>query len=205
MAGYLQISPDRHWTASGGLLEWVVRWLADNVQDAELATRLTEIADAHLDMLVLDDFPSTDRQAILDLMCRGLVPAARRSLRPTPGSMEVVMKHLQSLTRLACIEGNPSPRTDQFMRHGSDFRATSEDEYARLAAEFLRRSWPEGVPTKRDGDGVTRMYDPQSNTFAVYNPDLSMRTFFKPDPARHGYPTNWDFWLAQPGSPTRWA
>ena len=25
------------------------------------------------------------------------------------------------------------------------------------------------------------------------------RTFFKPDPALHGYPTNWDCWLAQPG------
>ena len=26
------------------------------------------------------------------------------------------------------------------------------------------------------------------------------RTFYKPDPSIHSYPTNWDYWLAQPGS-----
>lgn len=30
--------------------------------------------------------------------------------------------------------------------------------------------------------------------------DGTTRTFYRPDPASHGYPTNWDYWMAQPGS-----
>lgn len=44
-----------------------------------------------------------------------------------------------------------------------------------------------------------RVYDPATNTFGSYNLDGSTRTLFQPDPAIHGFATNWDYWLSQPG------
>jgi pyocin large subunit-like protein len=43
------------------------------------------------------------------------------------------------------------------------------------------------------------MYDPATNTFGAYNASGTTRTFYMPDPLLHGYPGNWDYWLAQPG------
>ncbi len=55
------------------------------------------------------------------------------------------------------------------------------------------------LPTKIGADGCIRVYDRATNTFAVYEPDGTTATFYKPDPAKHGYPTNEDYWQAQPG------
>src|SRR5215472_7838690 len=96
--------------------------------------------------------------------------------------------------------GDPATLADHFARHGADFGATTADEYAAQASAFLQRSQAEGLPTKVDSRGVIRVYDPNTNTFGAYNPNGTTRTFYKPDPSIHGYPTNWDYWLAQPGS-----
>jgi pyocin large subunit-like protein len=95
--------------------------------------------------------------------------------------------------------GNPSTLEDHFHRHGRDFGAKSAEEYARMASEFLRRSRSERLPTKVDAQGVIRVHDPSTNTFGSYNPNGTIRTFYKPNPATHRYPTNLDYWNAQPG------
>jgi pyocin large subunit-like protein len=95
--------------------------------------------------------------------------------------------------------GNPSTLDDHFDRHGGDFGATSAHDYARMASAFLQRALREGLPTKVDSRGVIRVYDPRTNTFASYNPDGTTKTFYKPDPAQHGYPTNMDYWNNQQG------
>lgn len=48
-------------------------------------------------------------------------------------------------------------------------------------------------------DGTIRVYDRASNTFGSFTPNGATRTFYKPDPARHPYATNWDYWMVQPG------
>jgi filamentous hemagglutinin len=55
------------------------------------------------------------------------------------------------------------------------------------------------LPTKIDPNGVVRVYDPNANIFGSYNSDGSTKTFYKPDPAQHGYPSNIDYWNAQKG------
>jgi len=70
---------------------------------------------------------------------------------------------------------------DHFERHGGDFRAKDADDYARQAWEFLQRARAEGLPTKVDEDGVIRIFDPKTRTFAAYNRDGTTKTFFKPD------------------------
>jgi hypothetical protein len=69
---------------------------------------------------------------------------------------------------------------DHYLRHGKDFGCTSEEEYAADAVSFLQRARREGLPTKVDKYGVTRAYDPETNTFGSYAPDGKTFTFFKP-------------------------
>jgi hypothetical protein len=70
---------------------------------------------------------------------------------------------------------------DHFERHGRDFSATDADDYARMAWDFRQRANAEGLPTKVDSEGVTRIYDPKSGAFGAYNRDGTTKTFFKPN------------------------
>jgi hypothetical protein len=85
---------------------------------------------------------------------------------------------------------------DHFDRHGADFRATSPDDYARQAWEFLQRAQREGLPAKVDDtDGTLRVWDPKTGAFAAYNRDGTTKTYFKP-----GSPGYFD---RQPGRPVK--
>jgi pyocin large subunit-like protein len=76
--------------------------------------------------------------------------------------------------------------------------------YAQQASTFFQRGIEQGLPTKvAPKSGIIRIYDPETNMFGAYNADGTTRTFYAPDPATHGYPTNWDYWIAQPGSTPR--
>jgi hypothetical protein len=37
------------------------------------------------------------------------------------------------------------------------------------------------------------------STFGSYNANGATRTFYKPDPSKHEYETNWDYWQSQSG------
>ena len=78
------------------------------------------------------------------------------------------------------IWGNWASLPDHFARHGADFHAKDEDDYARMSWEFLQRAKAEGLPAKAGEDGVLRVFDPKSGAFASYNRDGTTKTFFKP-------------------------
>lgn len=99
--------------------------------------------------------------------------------------------------------GNAATLEDHFNRHGPDFGATSAEDYAQQASDFLQNSQDNGFPTKIDPKGVIRIFDPVTESFGSFNPDGTAKTFYVPDPAQHGYPTNLDYWNAQPGT-TPW-
>lgn len=80
---------------------------------------------------------------------------------------------------------------DHFDRHGADFKAKDPEGYARLAWEFLQRGKAGGLPMKIDDDGVLRVFDPKSRSFAAYNRNGTTKTFFKPGSA--------DYYERQPG------
>jgi len=94
---------------------------------------------------------------------------------------------------------NPNTLEDHFIRHGNDFGAISADDYAQKASQFLLDSQRLRLPTKIDLKGTIRVYDPKTNTFGSYNPNGTTKTFYKPNPAQHGRPTNLDYWNDQPG------
>jgi hypothetical protein len=93
----------------------------------------------------------------------------------------------------------PGTLARHFKDHGADFGAKTAEEYAKKASDFLKRAQADKLPTKIDSSGTIRVYDPKTNTFGSYNPDGTTRTFFKPNPAEHGLPTNRDYWKQQKG------
>lgn len=86
---------------------------------------------------------------------------------------------------------NPTTLTSHFVRHGADFGAASQEEYAALARDFFLLSKSQGFPTKVGPDGAVRIYDPSTNTFGSYTPAGKTRTYFKP--------TSPTYWSRQPG------
>lgn len=75
----------------------------------------------------------------------------------------------------------PETLADHFARHGKDFNARDAQNYARMANEHLRRAYREGLPAKREDNGMLIVYDPRTRAFGAYNSDGTTRTFFKPD------------------------
>ncbi|HEV7224046.1 MAG TPA: hypothetical protein VGN42_15160 [Pirellulales bacterium] len=101
--------------------------------------------------------------------------------------------------RAADSWGRPGTLADHFGRHGADFGAKTAESYARQASKFLQEAQTRGLPTKVGPDGAIRIYDSATNTFGSFNANGTTRTLYKPNPTQHGYPTNIDYWNAQPG------
>jgi RHS repeat-associated protein len=109
-------------------------------------------------------------------------------------------KNGMQATQIAKQTGWANARTlaDHYTRHGSDFGSKSAQQYAQSAQDFFQQAQRNGLPTKVDGDTV-RIYDSKTNTFGSYTSSGQTKTFYKPDPAQHGYKTNADYWKAQKG------
>ena len=83
-----------------------------------------------------------------------------------------------------------------FKDHGADFGAKNAVDYVRTAQDFLRNP-SAGVLSKIRANGDVVRFDPSTNAFGVIDKTGAPRTFFKPDPAKHGYPTNLEYFHAQ--------
>ncbi|WP_430733403.1 hypothetical protein [Ectothiorhodospira lacustris] len=83
-----------------------------------------------------------------------------------------------------------------FKDHGADFGAKNAVDYVRKAEHFLHNPTA-GVLSKTRANGDVVRFDPATNAFGVMDKTGAPRTFFKPDPAKHGYPTNLDYFNAQ--------
>lgn len=71
---------------------------------------------------------------------------------------------------------------EHYAKHGREFGDISEDDYLRRARELRDR--PLGsdvVEAVRPGDGVITRFDRGTGAFGAYEPDGTIRTFFKPD------------------------
>lgn len=87
--------------------------------------------------------------------------------------------------------GRPDTLEDHYKRHGDDFGAENATDYAKKANDFFNSK--DNYEVKVDEKGVTRVYDPVTNTFGSYNPDGTTKTFYKPSRGR-------EYWEDQPGS-----
>lgn len=96
-----------------------------------------------------------------------------------------------------CTFADRGKLLDHYARHGGDFGAKDADEYEKLAGSFLSGPPERAVieKTRKNGDKVR--YNQLSQEFAIVRSDGTIRTYFKPDPAVHGFPSNLDYFNAQ--------
>lgn len=86
---------------------------------------------------------------------------------------------------------------DHFARHGSDFGAPSAQQYEAMADGFLTGPRQAGVLEKTRPNGDVIRFNPATDEFGVVSRRGIIRTYYKPDPSVHGYPTNLDYFNAQ--------
>jgi hypothetical protein len=92
--------------------------------------------------------------------------------------------------------GSDAKLKDHFARHGQDFGATTAADYEAQADAFLTGGKASGVLEKVRPNGDIVRYNPATDEFGVASP-TGIRTYYKPDPAVHGYPTNLDYFNGQ--------
>lgn len=94
----------------------------------------------------------------------------------------------------------PPLLTDHFDRHRGEFPGiTTEEEYEALADTFLGDLTTQpGVEEciRRTNRDFIR-YNTITEEFGILAADQYIRTYFKPDPGKHGLPTNHDYFLAE--------
>jgi filamentous hemagglutinin len=87
---------------------------------------------------------------------------------------------------------------DHFNDHGMEVGATTPQEYEQYASGFLtgplQPSMEEGI---RASDGSLLRFDNVTQEFGVLGSDGNIVTYFIPDPAIHGQPTNFDYFQQQ--------
>jgi len=76
--------------------------------------------------------------------------------------------------------GRPETLTRHFDDHGADFGAVDEEDYIRKAGKFFSDSQEKNLPTAVNEEGIIKVYDSETNTFGSYNPDGTIKTFYKP-------------------------
>lgn len=70
---------------------------------------------------------------------------------------------------------------DHFARHGAEFRAASPEEYLALARSLRNtRAGGDVLEITRTQDRVISKFDRRSGAFIAFDPDSTIRTFFKP-------------------------
>jgi pyocin large subunit-like protein len=70
---------------------------------------------------------------------------------------------------------------EHYEKHGREFGSVTIDQYLRMAQE-LRDRRPDGsVVEAVRSDGVITRFDRANGAFLAFNPDRTIRTFFKPN------------------------
>jgi len=86
---------------------------------------------------------------------------------------------------------------DHFSRHGSDFGATTLQIYEQQAIDFLSGAPDANELQLQRTNGDYIRFNPTTDEFGIVTQNGIIRTYYIPDPAIHGYPTNLDYFLAQ--------
>jgi hypothetical protein len=124
-------------------------------------------------------------------------PKGRGTRFVRPKSGEIQFKELFETLRRGTFADSVKLQ-QHYADHGTDFGAKSAAEYELQANRFLNDPKPPGVLEKtRPGSGDIVRYNPTTQEFGVVKPDGTIRTYYKPDPAIHGKPTNLDYFNAQ--------
>jgi len=70
---------------------------------------------------------------------------------------------------------------EHYQKHGREFGAISIEEYLRLAQDLRDRPAGGDVLEAVRADGVVTRFDRATGAFIAFNPQLTIRTYFKPN------------------------
>ncbi|MFY9609218.1 MAG: hypothetical protein WAU45_11475 [Blastocatellia bacterium] len=70
---------------------------------------------------------------------------------------------------------------EHYDKHGREFDSVTIHQYLRMAQELRDRPADDTVIEAVRGDGVVTRFDRKSGAFLAFNPDRTIRTFFKPN------------------------
>jgi filamentous hemagglutinin len=90
---------------------------------------------------------------------------------------------------------------DHYQDHVNEFGVTAlgPSEYANMADTFLGAQLPTGVLEYIRSKGDIIRFNPVTNEFGILSSSNFIRTYFKPDPAAHGLPSNMDYFNRECG------
>jgi filamentous hemagglutinin len=71
------------------------------------------------------------------------------------------------------------------------------EDYEALADAFLQNPCPVSAVQFVRSNGDLVRYDQAADLFAILRKDRFIKTFFRPDPAIHGEPTNLDYYFRE--------
>ena len=91
-----------------------------------------------------------------------------------------------------CNFANEKLADGHYKKHGKEFEANSKEEYLKMASNFVESKNPD-ILTRVCSDGKTYRYNPNTNELCAISKDNVLKTYFKPDPSVHKYPTNMDY------------
>ncbi|MEK7510081.1 MAG: peptidoglycan-binding protein [Patescibacteria group bacterium] len=112
--------------------------------------------------------------------------------------LTIVDKHGEEVLQYIHHKGfDPIRLSQHFKDHGARLGVQSEVEYEWLGKMFMNRSAGGTLLTKTRANGDIIRFDTVTEHFGIKAADGRIKTFYKPDPAIHGYPTNYDYFLGQ--------
>lgn len=90
--------------------------------------------------------------------------------------------------------GNPLDLSDHFTKHGARLGIPDESTYLARADNFLGNvKAPTTHEFHRPWNNDLVRYDPTTDEFGVLDKNGYIKTYYKPDPARHGFQTNGEY------------
>lgn len=114
--------------------------------------------------------------ALLSGACRSAPPPPEQpatGARPVPPAPATLRHEIGFASRQKLVE--------HFEKHGREFGAINQAEYLRQAQTLRDRPAGGEVLETVRADGVVTRFDRAAGAFLACNPDLTIRTFFKPN------------------------
>lgn len=114
--------------------------------------------------------------ALASLACRGAQPSQRQpsaGAPPTPAALTTPRHDIGFASRQKLVE--------HYEKHGREFGALNQAEYLRQAQALRDRPAGGEVLEVRRADGVITRFDRATGAFLAFNPDATIRTYFKPN------------------------
>jgi hypothetical protein len=97
VAGIIEVAPDAVWSASSWMFRYVLRSIAAETTDQELAARLMEIHDENLPGLSLPDLPQAQRSEVERIIRDRLIGRATRDFPETAQNRAEAVDYVRGL------------------------------------------------------------------------------------------------------------